>query len=332
MTSMKIREYSRYDIISKPYLVVGPGEGHLWEPRVKEIASRLSQSGITYYRLFMVFRYDGSCITPWEKTESGFDLNRWNNTYWRRLKILCQTFWEYGIVVELNIFDHWTGYSTSGLNPWRYHPFNPANNTLPNEEKPIRFSEVTDTGMFPQFYKTNVERTWRPQEFYIRKLVSEVGDLGNIVYHPLQEARSAGGPTIVNWYTKVVRLIRSLDDDALFTACVDKPARSIFEGARPLVEIQQVHSLGCDCCWTEDGLRGSIRFLNSRWPATVKFINADGCHQTPHRTEYGPTLLACTIADEMDAGYGTKTDILHYKNGRLVVDEDVLEAFQVCAN
>ncbi len=102
---------------------------------------KLLEVGGNYIRNTMSSRNE---INVWAfaKDQSGlFDLDTWNEEYWKRLENLLKLTFERDIIVQLELWDPHDHYKDLKLAGWSFHPFNPANNiTYTAEESKLSTS------------------------------------------------------------------------------------------------------------------------------------------------------------------------------------------------
>lgn len=89
----------------------------------------LSSVGGNYVRNVMSHRNVGN-VFPYLQGENGlFDLNTFNEEYWKRFKNFLDLCLERDIIVQLEIWDPWDHFEDhQSFGGWSYHPFNPKNN------------------------------------------------------------------------------------------------------------------------------------------------------------------------------------------------------------
>lgn len=127
-------------------------------------------------------------ICPWARSnESGyfnggnkFDLTKWDENYFVRLKDFVKQAGDRGIVVDLGLFCFFYEESM-----WVLSPLNPANNI--NNLPAIKRQDVW-TLKSPEYLAI--------QEAYIKKIVSELNDFDNIYYEIINEPYSGGHDTL----------------------------------------------------------------------------------------------------------------------------------------
>lgn len=109
-----------------------------------------------------------SWLTPWVKdsVSNKFDLTKWNDDFFKRIHAFVAKAAENDIVVEVTLF---TSYYTN--HQWSTSPFNPTNNV-----------EALDSIPFKQVNTIHNGPLMAIQEEYVRKVVSELNEYGNIIF------------------------------------------------------------------------------------------------------------------------------------------------------
>jgi hypothetical protein len=149
---------------------------------------------------------------PWARTGPGmaadgklkFDLKKFNDEYFARLRSRCDAAGKRGIYVSVMLFEGW-GLFHGNRRPavegwsWNGHPFNPKNNASDINADPA------GDGKSPQVHSRGVPAVNALQEAYIRNVVDTVNDLDNVLYEVINE----GGEK--NWDWWVVERIREYE-------------------------------------------------------------------------------------------------------------------------
>ena len=114
-----------------------------------------------------------SWLTPWIKeTESGkYNLTQWNEAFFIRLKSFVNEADQNDIIVEISLF---TSYYTN--HQWSTSPFNPKNNI-----------QGFDSISFKQVNTINNGALMEIHEKYVRKVVQELNDFGNVFFEVQNE-------------------------------------------------------------------------------------------------------------------------------------------------
>ncbi len=109
-----------------------------------------------------------SWLTPWAKESSSdkYDLSRWNDVFFERLKAFVASAWNKGIVVEVTLF-----MAYYGGHQWSVSPFNPKNNIQGLETLSFKQVNTLDNGSLMGI-----------QEKYVRQVVRELNTFGNLFF------------------------------------------------------------------------------------------------------------------------------------------------------
>lgn len=167
----------------------------------------LADEGMNYTRIFTGIYYEiygesfgiekntlapkkGSLITPWVSTEENgraqYDLTKWNEAYFKRLKDFMTVAQKNDIIVEVTLFS-----SIYRDEHWDLAPQNPANNV--NIEDAIsRFdAQSVDNGPL-----------WKFQELFVRKMVEELNGFDNFFFEIQNEPWSDHAVPVYNIVNK----------------------------------------------------------------------------------------------------------------------------------
>ncbi len=125
---------------------------------------------------------------PFSKVNGKYDLTRWNDVYWKKLRTLLAETKKRGIIVQLEFWDRWNefGDSTRPRGGWYWSPWNPDNNINYSwSDSPLLKQGKTD--FYNVFHDAAV--TGDPvllpwQQRFVRKVVDEVidGGLGHVLF------------------------------------------------------------------------------------------------------------------------------------------------------
>jgi hypothetical protein len=208
----------------------------------------------------------GRYIAPWARSgEAGyfdggnkFDLTRWDEAYFERLKDLMREAGEKGIVVEFNLF---CPFYNEDL--WKANPMNAANNinrvgACPSEEVyALRHADVTDVHLA-----------------FVRKVVGELRDFDNLYYEVANEPYFGG--ITMEWQHRIVDAIVEAEKDfpqkhlisqniANGSAKIEHPHPSVsifnFHYCVPPVAVAENYSLNKVIGENETGFRGPADVL-----------------------------------------------------------------------
>jgi len=177
----------------------------------------LVANGHNFFRLWMWEQAEGSTevVTPywfaplpWARTGPGlaldgkprFDLTRFDDAYFRRMRARVQAAGRLGIYVSIMLFDGWSvePKNRRGGNPWRGHPFNRANNVNGIDGDPHHHGEGKETQTL------QIPAVTAVQEAYVRHVVDVVDDLDNVLYEISNESDTAS----TAWEDHMVEVIK----------------------------------------------------------------------------------------------------------------------------
>lgn len=125
------RRYWQYQ--GRPVLLLGgTDDDNLFQWPAERLTAQLDllvSVGGNCVRNTMSCRDEGN-VFPFARTIDGrFDLDRWNDTYWRRLHRLLTLTHERDVIVQIELWDPHDYYRDIGeLGGWSRQPFRPANN------------------------------------------------------------------------------------------------------------------------------------------------------------------------------------------------------------
>ena len=144
---------------------------------------------------------------PWVRSGPGtaldgkpkFDLSRFDQAYFDRLRQRVIAARDRGIYVAVMLFEGWGVQRSS--HPWRWdgHPFNPRNNINGVNGDP------NGDGLGIEVHTLAVPAVRAIQEAYVRKVIDTVGDLDNVLYEIANEA----GPYSTEWQYHMIRFVKN---------------------------------------------------------------------------------------------------------------------------
>jgi len=128
----RIRPYAKnpyyWQYKGKPVLLLGGSDDdNLFQwtgERLIEQLSLLKSAGGNYVRCTMSSRDKGN-VWPFEQVNGKFNLNQWNNEYWRRFENFLKLTHERDIIVQVEIW----AFHDFNKGHWEKNPWRPANNT-----------------------------------------------------------------------------------------------------------------------------------------------------------------------------------------------------------
>lgn len=159
-------------------LLGGSKDDNLFQiPDLKEHLDAIRAAGGNYIRNTMSDRKDGGFeVYPFHQRPDGrYDLEQWNEEYWRRFENLLRWTAEREIVVQIEVWDRFD-YSTAN---WEPHPYNPKNNVnyTPAEAGfAEHYPDHPGQNKQPFFFTTPKQRNntvvLRYQQRFVEKLLS----------------------------------------------------------------------------------------------------------------------------------------------------------------
>jgi hypothetical protein len=122
------RESVLLAVPGQPVLLLGGSkDDNLFQiPDLKEHLDEMVAVGANTIRNTMSDRLDqGFEVHPFRQRPDGqFDLDRWNDEYWRRFENLLRWTAERNIIVQIELWDKWDMHADQ----WKSNPWHPANN------------------------------------------------------------------------------------------------------------------------------------------------------------------------------------------------------------
>jgi hypothetical protein len=208
----------------------------------------------------------GRYIAPWKRSEvpgyagggNKFDLNQWDENYFKRLKDFISYASRLGIVVEVNLFCPFYGESE-----WKLSPFN-KNNNINN------IGDVARTNVYTLDKNGGLLAY---QERFVGKIVDELRDYDNIYYEICNEPYF-GGVTL-EWQYRIADVIEDAQKNHKYKKLISQnvangkakitnphPAISIFNFhyANPPDTVEMNYHLNKVIGENETGFRGTNDF------------------------------------------------------------------------
>jgi len=143
---------------------------------------------------------------PWARTGPGlapdgkprFDLERFDDAYFRRLRDRVAAAGDRGIYVSIMLFEGWgLRFAPRG---WERHPFHPLFNVN-------GLDGVVGDVKGIDLFTLSRPRVTALQEAYVRKVIDTVGDLDNVLYEIANESDF----TTTEWQYHMIRSIRAFE-------------------------------------------------------------------------------------------------------------------------
>ncbi len=179
--------YWQYE--GKPILLIGGSkDDSLFQiPQLKEHLDEMVAVGANYIRNTMSDRPDHDFeVYPFKQRPDGkYDLEQWNDEYWKRFENMLRWTAERDIIVQIEVWDRFD-YSTKN---WPPHPYNPKNNVNYTYEQSGFAPEYPDhpgANKQPFFFTTPKQRdnkvVFKYQERFVDKMLSHTLKYGHVLY------------------------------------------------------------------------------------------------------------------------------------------------------
>ncbi len=283
----RIKPYSRnpryWQYEGKPVMLLGGSKtDHIFLANdLKAHFDEMHAIGANYVRCTMSQR-EGKDLKPHKLGSGGrFDLDQWNEEYWRRFRNMLQWAAERKIIVQIEVWDRFD-YSARC---WAESPWNPVNNVNYTYEQTgfaAEYPQPADRDLQPFFhsvkgmrrYSNKLDRIRSYQEAFVRKMLSYSLDYGNVLYCMNNETS-----TPAQWGKYWIQFVQTqaakrdvtvcttdMFDDA-FKAEKAESTKLIFSDPKSytFADISQVHSRNFnETHW--DRLLWLIRHVNDKYP------------------------------------------------------------------
>lgn len=145
----------------QPVLLLGGSkDDNLFQiPDLKEHLDAMEAVGANYIRNTMSDRNDqGFEVYPFKRLPDGkYDLEQWNEEYWRRFENMLQWTAERDIIVQIEVWDRFD-YSTKNWPPHPYHPKNNINYTAEQSGFAAEYPDHAGANKQPFFFTTPKQR------------------------------------------------------------------------------------------------------------------------------------------------------------------------------
>jgi hypothetical protein len=210
----------------EPVLLIGGSvEDNLFQiPNLEEHLDQLVDAGGNYVRCTMSSRDEGN-VWPFAAEDGLFDLDRWNDEYWRRFDAFLEATGKRRIFVQVELWAYHDLYSSYGN--WEIHPFNPTRNGNYDEESTTlenRAFYAPGPERNPFFFTVpecnNDETVLRYQRLFVAEVVKHASSHGHVLYCVTNEIHE-GDPPEWGWYW--AGYVRELDPSAQITEMYQPP-------------------------------------------------------------------------------------------------------------
>ncbi|MEQ9443455.1 MAG: DUF6298 domain-containing protein [Cyclobacteriaceae bacterium] len=148
---------------------------------------------------------------PYQRTSQGkaldgkgkFDLAKFNQAYFDRLRSRIQEASERGIYVSIMLFQGWSMnmMDSENADPYDGHPFNGKNNI-----NNIHFENTKqDADEVPTLHSMMLPEILKLQEAYVNKVIETVNDLDNVLYEIINEGGS------IDWQYHMINFVKATE-------------------------------------------------------------------------------------------------------------------------
>jgi len=170
----------------KPVLLLGGSvEDNLFQiPDLQAHLDLLKSVGGNYVRNTMSSRDEGN-LWPFKRLNGRYDLEQWNDEYWRRFENLLRLTSERDIIVQIEVWATFDYYREH----WARNPFNPKNNVNYSAKKTglPRAVKSHPTRTENNFFwsvpaERNQQRVLHYQRRFVDKMLSHSLRFGNVLY------------------------------------------------------------------------------------------------------------------------------------------------------
>ncbi len=189
-------EDSRYwQYRGQPVLLVGGSrEDNLFQiPDLEEQLDLLAAVGGNQIRNTMSDRDEGDAYPYAQLADGRYDLDQWNEEYWRRFAELMRLAYERDIIVQIEVWDRFDLSDTRGMGNWQRHPYRPANNVNYTEEQSglgDAYPDHPSADRHPFYHTIPGMEQYRPhydllrgyQERFVAKMLAHSLPYGNVLY------------------------------------------------------------------------------------------------------------------------------------------------------
>jgi len=169
-------------------LLGGSVDDNLFQlPTLKKHLDEMKTVGANYIRNTMSDRHDGGFeLYPFRKLKDGkYDLNQWNEEYWKRFENMLELTSEREIVVQIEVWDRFD----FSREHWRSHPYNPSNNiNYTHQQSGLagKYPKHPGQNEQPFFFTTPKQRNntivLKYQTMFVSKMLSHSLKYGNVLY------------------------------------------------------------------------------------------------------------------------------------------------------
>ena len=132
-----------------------------------------------------------------------YDLTRFNDEYFARLRTRVQAARDRNIYVSVMLFEGWSVEKKGQAgNPWQGHPFNKANNVNGID------GDLNGDGQGPEIHTLNAPQAiLNHQQAYVRRVIDTLNDLDNVLFEIGNEMHTGS----VQWQYRMIDFIHACE-------------------------------------------------------------------------------------------------------------------------
>ena len=132
-----------------------------------------------------------------------YDLSRFNDQYFTRLRSRVQAAGQRGIYVSVMLFEGWSVEKKGQVgNPWQGHPFNKANNINGVD------GDLNRDGQGPEIHTLNAPKAILDfQQAYVRRVIDTLNELDNVLFEIGNEMHTGS----VHWQYRMIDFIHACE-------------------------------------------------------------------------------------------------------------------------
>jgi len=202
------------------------------EPHLDE----MQEVGANYVRCTMSQR-EGLDLKPHKRLPDGkFDLEQWNDEYWKRFADCLKWCDERDIIIQIEVWDRFDYTDARQMNYWNISPWRPANNVNYSHEQTgfqETYSDHPSRDKQPFFhtvpgsnhYQKKYDLIRHHQERFVDKMLSHSLPYGNVLYCMNNETS-----TDARWGQHWIEFIQSKAAEMGVTVCTTDMFDDAFEG------------------------------------------------------------------------------------------------------
>jgi hypothetical protein len=261
---------------------------------LKQHLDEMQEVGANYVRCTMSQR-EGLDLKPHKRLADGkFDLDQWNEEYWKRFQNMLKWTAEREIFVQIEVWDRFDYTDARDLNYWEISPWRPANNVNYAAEQSSfadRYTRHPSQDQHPFFHsvpampryskKLDLIRTY--QEAFVAKMLSYSLDEGHVLYCMNNETS-----TPAQWGQYWIRFIKAKAAEKGVTVCTTDMFDDAFRGDKaehtPIIFNDAEHYMFADISQVN-----SRNYDEAHWGALQWLLRQVNKHPRPsnHTKIYG---------------------------------------------